>query len=716
MMIRCSCMDRDGNQHEKVFTRDSQPLKFTLHATIVDGELQGDLYDAIEEHGGTVLDTDDGTDYVIFIPNEELSLEGYQKYYNTSRNADKRRIQVREIKLIEDSLMAGVFVDASRTRNRGGFPKGKKRNEFTWEDDENLSEFLAVTCPDGGRLGHKLYRDLVESYRYGDDRLWVLNHPASAWRERYKRNRRRFDERIDELKIELGIQGDWDDGEQPSQDDDIPRTGGSDGSRRTEKRRQREDNDDSDHDSLFSEAGGGGGGGGGGDTHAPEPEDIPHTQNDQQTTQEEEDEVHDALQQVSHFTEQPVASSRIHLSPEAPLGDNEEAGESISARRRNFNPTQTTTKRWPPARRHVATAPAIRAPTSSQRNANPQMTGARTVADLHVGSDSEDAMQEPKHADRHMVEEEAFDEGPDDGDPLGPIASPPAPIGADEEQQEQDAFEKFSHVKPLLHEFEWVPPPPLTSLHQSSQVRRRPLANVQPAQSPPVDQPDVISETGQASPPPSGLPTVHRHRKGSRPSTDAPVRVTRSRSKAADSPLQRAAREEPSTKEEPQRRRRGRPPKARPVEEEHKVQLSEPAVKEHVALMQVDETENEEDVGRQELPLEEDDNQMLRQLGITHPEPVRRGKRVASPAHVPAVSTPRFTGSQRSSSSIETFPMDGTRASAIKRKHEQEERHTPYKPPSGTRAAVIAGTQWDSPLATKAAVLAETQRREVMRV
>ncbi|EEB95299.1 hypothetical protein MPER_05747, partial [Moniliophthora perniciosa FA553] len=175
--------------------------------------------------------------------------EGYQKYYNTSRNADKRSVQVREVKLIEDSLMAGVLVDTSRTpRNRGGFPKGKKRNEFTWDDDENLSEFLAITCPNGGRLGHKLYHDLVESYNYGEDRLWVLNHPASAWRERYKKNRKRFDERIDELKVEFGNQDDWDDEEQPPiQDYDIPRPG-SGRSHRTEKRTKREEIEIDDSD------------------------------------------------------------------------------------------------------------------------------------------------------------------------------------------------------------------------------------------------------------------------------------------------------------------------------------------------------------------------------------------------------------------------------------------------------------------------------------
>jgi hypothetical protein len=42
---------------------------------------------------------------------------------------------------------------------------------------------------------------------------------------------------------------------------------------------------------------------------------------------------------------------------------------------------------------------------------------------------------------------------------------------------------------------------------------------------------------------------------------------------------------------------------------------------------------------------------------------------------------------KKSSSSTESFPASGTRASNTKKQYEQVEKHSPYKPPAGTRAA-----------------------------
>lgn len=45
---------------------------------------------------------------------------------------------------------------------------------------------------------------------------------------------------------------------------------------------------------------------------------------------------------------------------------------------------------------------------------------------------------------------------------------------------------------------------------------------------------------------------------------------------------------------------------------------------------------------------------------------------------------------RQKSSSVESFPLEGTRASAAKKERKEQEKHTPYKPLEGTRAAQFA--------------------------
>jgi hypothetical protein len=49
----------------------------------------------------------------------------------------------------------------------------------------------------------------------------------------------------------------------------------------------------------------------------------------------------------------------------------------------------------------------------------------------------------------------------------------------------------------------------------------------------------------------------------------------------------------------------------------------------------------------------------------------------------------RSPARKHSTSSAESFPLIGTRASAMKRKIQEEEKHSPYTPPPGTRAAQL---------------------------
>ncbi|KAK7040874.1 hypothetical protein VNI00_009470 [Paramarasmius palmivorus] len=639
-------------------------------------------HEILKEHGGKVLEIDYGADYVIFIPDDTLTLEGYQLYYTSSREPAKRKIQVKEVKFIIESLMAGTLVDRTHKRNRGGFPK---------EDDENLCAFLATTCPNGGRLGHKLYDNMITMHAHGFDHMWVLNHPASAWRERYKKNKNRLDERIRELMVELDVNPEGSDGEGRSDQGE----GNDDDDYRPRKRLQRDEHDDDDdRNSLFGDAGGG-------DQVEPTQEldeEPGQAQDGQQTTQEEEDEVNDALQQVSHFTHPDPASSSSaqRLSRASRRHNDQNQADSVSVRH-SIAP-QTGTKSWPPVRRRrgIATAPPIRAYSGPERNVSPELSEdltkgqvrnvTTTLLDPKPGEDMEaNAEEEDQEDQQEQLNEEPDWSGTDLSSEDPRSSERPAP---EREVEEEEDIQGIGDFEPFLHEFDPVAPSNVQT--QRSAIRRPPLADVQPILSPTSVQSASITETDQVPPLPSGLPNNRRRNRVAQ--TDIPPRITRSRSKSVDPAPSNMQGAPPTTK------KRGRPLKKELASDTQLGQIPEQGI-EQAVLMHVDESEHEkDDVEMDVSKQEEDDDQVLHQLGMPYPQSSRQGTFVASQAREPVVSTPR-SGKPRSSihdspsgssSSGDPFPLDGTKAKAIRRRHEEEEKHTPYKPPQGTRAAEVA--------------------------
>jgi hypothetical protein len=74
----------------------------------------------------------------------------------------------------------------------------------------------------------------------------------------------------------------------------------------------------------------------------------------------------------------------------------------------------------------------------------------------------------------------------------------------------------------------------------------------------------------------------------------------------------------------------------------------------------------------------------------SHPrqsEPFSRNLRSSTPLPSTPVRNVASRKRKESSSSADSFPVAGTRASAAKKKLEQQEKNTPYKPPAGSRAA-----------------------------
>jgi hypothetical protein len=85
----------------------------------------------------------------------------------------------------------------------------------------------------------------------------------------------------------------------------------------------------------------------------------------------------------------------------------------------------------------------------------------------------------------------------------------------------------------------------------------------------------------------------------------------------------------------------------------------------------------------------------IRPLQTNRPAQSRRGTTAASSSDqriVESIGQPKtpvrlLQLRKNSTSSTESFPVAGTRASDVKKKYEQVEKRSPYKPPAGTRAA-----------------------------
>ena len=96
------------------------------------------------------------------------------------------------------------------------------RTEFTEDDDEHLCQYIADILPEkgeGGRTGHFIYTDLmrrvstihlrsisrsnpllspIQADQFGQY-VWAQRHTKEAWRERYRKNQGRLDQRITEI-------------------------------------------------------------------------------------------------------------------------------------------------------------------------------------------------------------------------------------------------------------------------------------------------------------------------------------------------------------------------------------------------------------------------------------------------------------------------------------------------------------------------------------
>ncbi|CAE6441808.1 unnamed protein product [Rhizoctonia solani] len=179
-----------------LFVKEDKPVKFHLHESLSEDEIENLRYDILLRGGNPDVDISE-TQAVI-----------HHKDFRRSAARDKRW---RQIELFETSdwLKSSIARKRFTLTGAGGRltappaarPKplvqpgrkpGAPRTEFTEEDDERLILWMAYQFGrnQAGRQGNRPYQVLVQQ---AEHLWWTHRHTWHSWRERYKIKRTHFD-------------------------------------------------------------------------------------------------------------------------------------------------------------------------------------------------------------------------------------------------------------------------------------------------------------------------------------------------------------------------------------------------------------------------------------------------------------------------------------------------------------------------------------------
>ncbi|KAH9162598.1 hypothetical protein EDB89DRAFT_633349 [Lactarius sanguifluus] len=185
--------DEEGNDlQDRLFSLpDGKPALFLFH-DFDDPNLE----ERIAEHGGQVTDDETTADVIL-----TRSRDVYRSLKD--RYAISRKTHVRVSGFVDRCIYAHRFVLVP-TPGKGvpGRIPGARRTEFTEDDDEHLCQYIAEILPEkseGGRTGHFIYTDLMRRADQFGQYTWAQRHTKDAWRERYRKNWFRLDQRIAEI-------------------------------------------------------------------------------------------------------------------------------------------------------------------------------------------------------------------------------------------------------------------------------------------------------------------------------------------------------------------------------------------------------------------------------------------------------------------------------------------------------------------------------------
>ncbi|KAF8970292.1 hypothetical protein BDZ97DRAFT_1914615 [Flammula alnicola] len=151
--------------------RDREPLADTLEPQALQSLPVTPISHTIPEgDSDTVTQTErlllanQGADTVLLSPsNERRTL---QNAYNVIDDPSLRKVYVEYTPFIQRCIREREFHHCPDITGMSGVPAGRRRIEYTAEDDERLCQYLSRILPDkksGGRQGLKVYQALLEA-------------------------------------------------------------------------------------------------------------------------------------------------------------------------------------------------------------------------------------------------------------------------------------------------------------------------------------------------------------------------------------------------------------------------------------------------------------------------------------------------------------------------------------------------------------------------
>ncbi|KAI0261786.1 hypothetical protein BC834DRAFT_429644 [Gloeopeniophorella convolvens] len=176
-----------------------EPALFLLN--IRDGNRTKGLTERITQHGGQITHSDAQADVILVDTQEAYKLLKDKYAISNKTHVRLSGFVVRCIEARKFTLVPLV------EKGIPGRQLNQRRVSFTKEDDRHLCEYIAEVLPfkeEGGRTGHFIYQDLLRRAEEFSQYEWASRHTHSAWRERYRKNRRRLDEMIDQIVEENG--------------------------------------------------------------------------------------------------------------------------------------------------------------------------------------------------------------------------------------------------------------------------------------------------------------------------------------------------------------------------------------------------------------------------------------------------------------------------------------------------------------------------------
>ncbi|KAF7311485.1 Myb-DNA-bind-2 domain-containing protein [Mycena kentingensis (nom. inval.)] len=183
---------------------DGTPRAFFFHTSIRSDGAKEALTTKIENYGGIVVETDLECDVILVDPKHPSgNRDALQRAYNTHSNPRLNGLYVEAIGWIGESVKTGKAIHVFAQRRMGGMTRdmGRIRTEFTEDDEQRLIDYLGILIPDksnGGRLGNNVYKQLMENADVmPDEYAWVKRHTWQSWREHYKKNQEWFDQKIE---------------------------------------------------------------------------------------------------------------------------------------------------------------------------------------------------------------------------------------------------------------------------------------------------------------------------------------------------------------------------------------------------------------------------------------------------------------------------------------------------------------------------------------